>query len=364
MSPTDFKARLEEHIAEIRSDIRRGAYKFNKLRIALKKKPTGSYRVLAIPTVRDRLLQRALLADLEADRRVKATSTISYGFTKGRKLRDAQEAALMLRGTRPWVLKADIERFFDRIPRQKVKDLINEQVRRKSIARLLCSAVDCELDDGGGWASEIARANGIQKGRGLRQGMPVSPMLSNILLKEFDDAVSKRGIVAVRYADDIAVFGSGEKECLGALDFMRHDLGAIRLTLPPIGPETKTSLFGPSEAVEFLGVEIRRIGETYKLSAPFKKLEKIATDMASIASAAWCLEKRKNLGQVVRILDSFVIGHYHSMQVLDNPEDFLARLEAAKRKRLKCLLVEILGKHTVEHLNEKHLSILGLVPFT
>jgi retron-type reverse transcriptase len=123
LSASVFASRLAEHIAAMREDIRAGVYRFSKLRIAPIQKPTGGYRIIAIPTVRDRLLQRALLAHLENDRRFDASSPISFGFTRGRTLSLAQERALELRQTRPWVLQADIVKFFDRIRRRDVKAL-------------------------------------------------------------------------------------------------------------------------------------------------------------------------------------------------------------------------------------------------
>jgi hypothetical protein len=68
---------------------------------------------------------------------------------------------------------------------------------------------------------------------GLRQGMPVSPMLSNLLLKRFDEGLDKQGIVAVRYADDIAVFARSREECLEAL-------AAVHLAILGVEPFNKS----------------------------------------------------------------------------------------------------------------------------
>jgi hypothetical protein len=162
-----FASRLAEHIAGIRENVRASTYRFSKLRMAPVAKPSGGYRIIAVPTVRDRLLQRTLLSHLELAPRFNATSPISFGFAKGKSLSGAQRHAATLRKAHPWVLQADIVKFFDRIRRPDIKILIRRQAGWKVIADLLCAAVDCELEDGGGRGAEIAQSNGIRKGLGL-----------------------------------------------------------------------------------------------------------------------------------------------------------------------------------------------------
>lgn len=358
-----FSAHLAENIAEMRDDIRKDNYRFKNLRIAPIEKPSGGYRIIAIPTVRDRLLQRALLQHLEADHRFSVRSAISYGFTKSRTLADAQLQALNLRDMHPWVLQADIVQFFDRIPRQNVKRLIKKHVRSTIVGELLSAAVDCELDARDKVAAALALDNGVIKGVGLRQGMPVSPLLSNLLLKDFDNALVKRGINAIRYADDIAVFADSRNACRDALKFVRDTLAKLHLNVPDLAEDSKTKLREPSESVEFLGVEIKRAENGYVLAAPSKKLAKIDGELAKIASVESCIENRRNLGQVVQTLDSFVIGHAASMAVLKQPNDFLSRLEASKQRCIEDLLTNILGKEAVKKLDKEKRAILGLTSF-
>jgi RNA-directed DNA polymerase len=359
----EFRLRLRENIAQLRLDIRKDSYRFKPLRLAPIVKASGGYRIIAIPTVRDRLVQRALLDHLERDNRFSLISPISYGFTKGRSLADAQKQALALRQTHPWVLKADIIKFFDQIPRNQIKALIRKRVRSKIVSGLLCAAVDCELEDGTGRLAQIARDNGIKRGRGLRQGMPVSPLLSNLLLKEFDEALAKQKLHAVRYADDIAIFADNRNECRDALKIIQGNLKSLNLEIPELADGGKTVIFGPSEPVEFLGVEIKRFGDIYELRAPASKIAKIEADMAVSCSIEQCVKEKKNIGQVVQGLESFVIGHQASMAILDNRDDFVARLQAAKNKQLKSLLISLVGENVVQRLDESRLAILGLQPF-
>jgi RNA-directed DNA polymerase len=358
-----FAGQLSREIADMRHALQGGSYKFSRLRFAPVPKPSGGYRIIAIPTVRDRLLQRTLLRSLEEDSRFNANSPIAYGFTRGRSLADAQRAALGYRKDQPWVLQADIIKFFDQIDRAQLQQLIRRKIRGKTISDLLCDAVCCEIELVGGKGADIIRDNGIQVGRGLRQGMPISPMLSNLLLKSFDEALTKRGLVALRYADDIAVFGKSERELTDALAFISEILGELKLKIPDLEAGGKTTISGPSEVVEFLGVEIRRSGENYTLTAPNRKLEGIEAEMSVMASMAECAKHSRNIGHVVRALDAFIIGHGASMAVLDDPKPFIDRLEAAKQRSLNTLLIELIGKNAVKSLDETRRAILGLDRF-
>jgi RNA-directed DNA polymerase len=358
-----FASELGRQIIDIRRALQDGSYTFNRLRLAPVPKPSGGYRIIAIPTVRDRLVQRALLRGLEADPRFKASSPVAYGFTKGRTLADAQRASLALRHQRPWVLQADIIKFFDEIDRAQLQQLIRRKVRGKTTSALLCAAVSCEIEEVGGKGAELVRENGIQKGRGLRQGMPVSPMLSNLLLKAFDDSLVRRGLTALRYADDIAVFANSREELNDALSFIVDALARLKLRVPDLKVDGKTTISGPSDSVEFLGIEIRRFDDRYKLTAPNRKLAAIETEMARMASIEECVKHSRNIGHVVRSLDAFIIGHRASMAVLDDPKAFLDRLEAAKQRKLNALLTEVIGKKAVDTLDGTRRALLGLERF-
>jgi hypothetical protein len=193
--------------------------------------------------------------------------------------------------------------------------------------------------------------------------MPVSPMLSNLLLKQFDERLEKAGITAVRYADDIAVFADSRKACEIALETIQVCLAEVKLSVPGVFDGGKTSILGPSEAAEFLGVEIRRNGEKYKLCAPTSKISKMESSMSAKADIKKCIEEKRNIGQIVSGLDSFIVGHAASMAVLDDGGDFMARLEAAKRRQLRALLVDLLGERGVDSLDNKKLAILGIEAF-
>jgi RNA-directed DNA polymerase len=157
----------------------------------------GKVRQLALPTVRDRVAQRAFLEVVGRKLDVQAAEA-SFAYRKGRSWLDALARAERSRdqGLR-FVMRADIEKFFDRID-------------HAILARTLASsigdprAVDLALS----WsAAPTLGANGIEpRPCGVPQGAPVSPALANAYLVDFDRAMEDKRGRLVRYADDIAVF--------------------------------------------------------------------------------------------------------------------------------------------------------------
>lgn len=363
VTAAQFASERKSRFIQIQEEIRAGSYSFSRLRIAPVPKATGGERIIAVPTVRDRLVQRAILNYLEKDKKFNAASPIAYGFTKARTLQDAQTAAVALREQRPWVLKADIVKFFDNVDRPLLLKKIERVVRSKTIKGLLRKVVNCELDDSNPKGRLIAIENGIKKGRGLRQGMPLSPVLSNLLLKDFDREISKAGLKAIRYADDLVVFCHSEKECRDALDYIRAKLKQLRLRIPDLEESGKTSIKGPTEKVEFLGVDIKYFSDGYRLCAPIWKVEKIEKRLDEMCTVEFCADNQITLTQALRSLDSMLIGHDRSMAIVSDREAFSARLKGLQKRYVKKLMISLLGQNAFESLSEVKKAILGLQEF-
>ncbi len=361
---SSFQGQLSENIKNVRRDIQLSRFTFGRLRGAPVVKASGGMRLIAIPNVRARLVQRCLLAHLESDKKFPQMSSIAYGFTKARTLKCAQLKMLELRNSYPWVLQVDIIKFFDEIQRSDVKKLVRRHVRSKIVSELLCSAVDCEIDDRIDRIRIYAQDSGVRRGAGLRQGMPVSPLLSNLLLREFDAALVKRGLQAVRYADDIAIFANSKQECRDNLDFVKAELGKLKLRISDIEDLKKTIISGPETTVYILGVDIKKVGHTYELRAPNKKIENIKAHMKSASSLDECIKKRYSLAKVSSILDSFVVGHFAALSVVADREQFLNRISAEKENCIKGLLVELFGQSVVDNLDNNKRAVLGLGEFT
>lgn len=358
-----FSSDLKNSIRDIRRELQQGRYRFRTLRAAPVPKANGGERIIAIPTVRDRLIQRVALAHLEKDKRFSARSEISFGFSKNRTLQDAQRRALELRQQHPWVLQADIVKFFDNISRHQIKKKIHDTISSKTVCRLLVSAVDTEIDYADPKIKAIAYENGIRPGRGLRQGMPVSPLLSNLLLKEFDESLVQAGIVAVRYADDVSIFADSEKACLQSLDLIKEKLSELRLKIPELAEGSKTTIASPEKPVEFLGVDIKRFNDGYRLCAPFKKIGKIDAKLKAFCNVEYCISNKRTLVQTLRSIDSLLVGHDRSMAIVSDRDEFAKRLASLRKTHVKALLISILGENAVKQLSAQKQAVLGVAEF-
>jgi RNA-directed DNA polymerase len=147
--------------------------------------------------------------------------------------------AQALRRLKRWVYKTDITAFFDSIDRDVLREKIAHHVRDRSLHQVLISAANCELAPTSREKEKRIKAAGIQVGKGVRQGMPLSPFFANLLLKNFDESIQNANISMVRYADDLICFCETNDACSAAHDLVGAALLKEGLAVPPVGPQSK-----------------------------------------------------------------------------------------------------------------------------
>ena len=365
LSAAMFAAELPENLAVMSRRIRRGEYNFSPLYPAFIRKKSGRLRLICVPTVRDRLIQRAIKVYLEDKDRLDLSNTISYGFLRGRGVVAAIAQACALRQSAPFAVKVDITAFFDSIDRDRLYDIINRRVGSRRVRELLRGVVGMEVLAQSRTAKRQLKDVGVKRGTGLRQGMPLSPLLSNLYLKRFDQDVAKDGVPAVRYADDILAFGRSYGEAEEIFDRVRSALMLFDLNLPDLGDGDKASVIcGPRESVEYLGMDIRATGSgEFRPCVPKRKLEQVIADLEEIASVAVCVANRQTLGTVSRSLDSIVAGLEGAMRHAYGYDRFIARVVRAKEAAIAKLVSELIGPVAFDSLTDDGKRVLGLAPF-
>ncbi len=197
MTVDELPGYLKQHWPAIREQLLSGAYKPQPVKRVEIPKPDGGVRKLGIPTVLDRFIQQAVMQVLQR-RWDRTFSEHSYGFRPGRSAHQAVEAAqqYIAAGYR-WCRDLDMEKLFDRVSHDKLMAKIAARVSDKRLLRLIRAFLTAGVMEHG-LVSPVDE--------GTPQGGPLSPLLSNIVLDEFDRELERRGLRFARYADDCNVY--------------------------------------------------------------------------------------------------------------------------------------------------------------
>jgi len=199
----DLKEYLSTHQKNLVRDIIWDNYLPSAIRGVEIPKSNGKKRLLGIPTVVDRWLQQALSQQLMA-RFELGFSDHSYGFRPKKNMQQAllQSLSYINEGYSD-IVDIDLRKFFDEVTHYKLLQLIYEKVKCVTTLRLIRK-----------WLRAPIHIEGRlhKRRKGLPQGSPLSPLLSNIMLDQLDKYLEKRGLKFIRYADDFSIYTRSKSE--------------------------------------------------------------------------------------------------------------------------------------------------------
>lgn len=239
-----FEAAAARNISELAASLADGTFQPSPVVRVEVAKPGGGVRRLAVPSLRDRIVERALLAELDL---VIDPLLLpwSFAYRHGLGVRDAVACLAEARDAgATWVARCDIDDYFDHIPRwevvRRLREVVHDLAAIDLVRKFMYRPVIGE---------HVQQA---ERGMGLHQGSPLAPLLSNLYLDAFDRAMLRLGYRVVRFADDIAIPVTDRGSAERALADAARELSELRLDLDAV----KSRVVSFDTGVTFLGTTV------------------------------------------------------------------------------------------------------------
>lgn len=263
----DFMKRSNELAPIVSKKLRDGTYRFKPARrVFIPKDGTSKMRPLGIPVVMDRIVSQSMNQVFE-EIFGKDFSDFSYGFRPGKNQHMAiKYVQSLVKDGYNWCASIDLKSFFDEIPHDLILKLIRRKISDEKLVTLVARALK---------AGVIIDGKFEKTTKGVPQGSPLSPMLSNIVLNELDKELEKRGLKFCRWADDFIILVKSERASLRVLNGITKYL-ENNLSLKVNNEKSKATRVNN---ITFLGFQIYRkmIKISNKARKKFKEKVKLLT---------------------------------------------------------------------------------------
>ncbi len=256
-----------------------GGYEFQPLRAVAIPKPNGGHRLLAIPTVADRVVQKAMLTVVSPHIKHWVNSPGSHAYLSQKGLATAvNDVKRHIKAGNRSIVQTDIVKFFDKLSAADAVERLLAELPDDSLRPLLAQYVGWEVTSMRTLPREVRKcfpAGGLTTG--LPQGTALAPILANLMLGDIDRDAKAKGFAVVRYADDIIFLAPSTQLALDAFDWYEARLATLHLTVhdPRTGGDKARLIADVASGVEYLGCFIKSEGRQIKVRPQESKIHEI-----------------------------------------------------------------------------------------
>jgi len=310
----------------LRLSLLEGSYIPGDIRRVWIPKSGGGQRGLGIPNVVDRVVQEAVRSVLEPLYEPTFHAS-SHGFRPNRSCQTAiAEARSYVEGGYLWVVDLDLEKFFDRVPHQRLMARLALRVEDRRLLGLIGQMLKAKV--------VLPEGMKVRTEEGVPQGGPLSPLLSNIVLSELDEELARRGHRFVRYADDCNIYvrseRAGERVMGSVVSFIE---GRLRLKVN----QAKSAVARP-ETRHFLGYRLLPVvGGAAEVLLSERSESRLRERILELTprNRGW------SLTSVIGEINSYMNGWFGHFRVCTRRiEPVLQRMDGHIRRRLRAFILQ------------------------
>jgi RNA-directed DNA polymerase len=358
---------VTQWLDELAEELRTKTYRSSPVRRVWIPKPDGKQRPLGIPTIKDRVVQMAVVLMLEpifeADLQPE-----QYAYRSGKSAHDALRHVHSLVNTgRTEVIDADLSGYFDSIPHAELMKSVARRVSDGALLHLLKMWLVAPVEETDKRGRTRRTTRNKDEKRGTPQGAPISPLLSNLYMRRFVLGWKALGheqrldAHIVNYADDFVVCCRGTAG--EAMTVMRQIMQRLKLTVN----EQKTRLCRlPEETFDFLGYTIGRCyspktGKAYLGTRPSqKKVQRFCREISEMTGRRWTL---KDAADRVTAINRKLIGwsNYFCLGPVSKAYRAVDHHVARRLRQWLCAKHKVQGQGTSRFPDEYLHGQLGLV---